>query len=143
MYTKEEPTIIATLKSLGINITRCRIAVFTMFKLHKKALPTSYINKYFSGTLDRTSVYRALKLFIHKGILLRIPNSEGELRYMFKQKDPENYASDKTKVAYFVCTSCDQMSILDESVFQQFILPDNIKSNQCYFVIEGICKCCD
>ncbi len=62
---------------------------------------------------------------------------------MFKQKDPENYASDKTKVAYFVCTSCDQMSILDESVFQQFILPDNIKSNQCYFVIEGICKCCD
>jgi len=143
MYTKEEHKIIATFKSLGINITRCRIAVLKMFNLHKEALPTSYINKFFSGTFDRISVYRALKLFIRKGILLRIPNTEGEIRYLLIQNNNSNYAISKTQVAYFVCTCCDQMKMLDEPVFQQFKLPDNIKANQCYFLIEGICKSCD
>jgi len=143
MYTKEEHTIIATLQSLGIHITRCRIAVLNMFNLQKEALPTSYIYKYFSGKLDRISVYRALKLFIQKGILLKIPGTEGEIRYLLIQNNNANYATGKTQVAYFVCTCCDQMKVLDEPVFQQFKLPDNLKANQCYFLIEGICKSCD
>jgi len=143
MYTKEEHSIIATLKNLGIHITRCRIAVLKMFNLHKEALPTSYINKYFFGTIDRISVYRALKLFIRKGILLSIPNNEGEIRYLLIQNNNTDYAINKTQVAYFVCTSCNQMKILNEPVFQQFKMPDNLKANQCYFLIEGICKSCD
>ncbi len=143
MYTAEEHKIIATLKSLGIHITRCRIAVFKMFYHHNEALPTSYINKYFLGSIDRISVYRALKTFIQKGILLRIPNTEGEIRYMLMQNNTSNSVICKTQVAYFLCTCCEQMKMLDEPVFQQFQLPENINANQCYFLIEGTCKSCD
>jgi len=143
MYTSEEHKIIATLKSLGIHITRCRIAVFKMFYHHNEALPTSYINKYFSGSIDRISVYRVLKIFIQKGILLRIPNTEGEMRYMLSNDKKDNSAIGKKQVAYFVCTSCEQMKLLDEPVFDQFKLPENINANHCYFLIEGLCKSCD
>jgi len=143
MYTTEEHTIIATLKSLGINITRCRIDVFKMFYHHNKALPTSFINKYFSGSIHRISVYRALKTFIQKGILLRIPGKDGEINYIFCHNKKNGTVTDKTQVAYFLCTSCEQMIMLSDPIFQRFKLPGNIKVNHCYFFMEGVCKSCE
>jgi len=49
----------------------------------------------------------------------------------------------KTQIAYFVCSCCEQMKLLDDPVFQQFKLPENIKVNHCYFFIEGVCKSCE
>lgn len=143
MYTAEEYKIIGTLKSLGIHITRCRIAVFKMFYHHNEALPTSYINKYFSGSIDRISVYRALKTFIQKGILLRIPNTEGEIRYMLSHNKKDGSAIGKTQLAYLVCTSCEKMKLLDESVFQQFTLPENLCVKHCHVLLEGVCTKCE
>jgi len=142
MYNAEEHKILTILKSADIHVTRCRIAVYKMFVRHKEALPTSYINKYLSGILDRTSVYRALKLFIQKGILVRIPNTEGEIRYILTQHIANKSAFTQPQVACFVCTCCQQTELLDESIFQRFKLPKSINANQWYFLIEGVCKKC-
>ena len=143
MYTKEDHKIIATFKSFGISITKSRLAVFKLFGQKKEALATSYINEYFSKTLDRISIYRSLKLFLKKGILLRIPNIDGEIRYLLVQNNATNNGTNKNRVTYFVCTNCDQMKMLDAPIFQKIKIPNSVNAKQCYFVIEGICDGCE
>jgi len=143
MYTAEEHLIITKLKSYGIHISKCRVTVFKLFIQHKKALTISFINRYFSGSLDRISVYRVLIFFIQKKILFKIPNPQGEIRYVLSPSYEHDLTINNKQKTYFMCTCCEEIQILNDPFFQQFKLPDSINAHQSYLYIEGLCKSCD
>ncbi len=143
MYTTEEYKIIATLRGYGIHITKGRVAVFKMLCRHRDTLSVSYINKYFSGSIDRVCVYRALKVFLQKGLLAKVPNASGETKYILSINEKIGSDSNKIHVAYFVCTSCEKMTVLDETVFCPFTLPENLSITHCHVLMEGVCPKCD
>lgn len=143
MYTAEEHKIVAKLRGNGIHITKSRVTVFKMLCRHKDTLSVSYINKYFSGSVNRVCVYRALKVFLQKGLLTKVPNAAGETKYILSINEKTGANNSKIQVAYFVCTSCERMTVLDETVFCPFKLPENLKVKHCHVLIEGVCTKCD
>ncbi|MEP6713477.1 MAG: hypothetical protein ABJA37_13720 [Ferruginibacter sp.] len=142
MYTAEEHKIIATLKGHGIQITQNRIFIFRLLCEHKNALSITYINKYFTGNIDRISLYRTLKIFEKKRLLVKVPNPASEATYLFKGNESILVSKQNKKAAYFICTACKSITLLNESIFDKFRLPVNLSVTQCHIIIEGVCNIC-
>jgi Fur family transcriptional regulator, ferric uptake regulator len=143
MYSKQEHKIKDTLKALGIGCTKCRLKVYLLFHTKKKALPISFINKYFDGILDRISVYRALKLFLQKGILYKLPNINGDIAYALSNTSSINTSNKLVQTSYFLCSHCEKSTLLEILPTKHFKLPTHITVSKSYFCFEGICKQCE
>ena len=111
-----------------------------LFCSHQKALSVGFLNKYFAETIDRVSLYRTLKLLQEKGFLLKIPDSESGVAYLFKDKTDKE-KKDNTE-AYFVCTNCRKMTLLDNSIFNSFRVKDYPGTKKCHLILEGDCNDC-
>jgi Fe2+ or Zn2+ uptake regulation protein len=80
---------------------------------------------------------------LQKGLLTKVPNAAGETECILSIHEKIGSDNNKIQVAYFVCTSCERMTVLDETVFCPFTLPENLKITHCHVLIEGVCTKCD
>lgn len=142
MYTAEEHKIITTLKGHGIHVTQNRVTVFRLLCEHKDALSITYINKYFTGIMDRISLYRTLKVFEKKRLLLKVPNAASEATYIFNGSESTSSSPQKKALAYFICTCCKSITLMNETIFRSFRLPANLAVKHCHIIIEGVCSNC-
>lgn len=142
MNRAEDQSIITRLRGYGIHITKTRITVLKMLLEHKGALSVAHVNKYFSGSLDRVSIYRAFKAFLQKGLILKVPNSDGEVKYILKPESTTLFKSNKNAVAYFVCSGCGTMSVFKKMPVRTFKLPNTLLIQRCHIIIEGVCAEC-
>lgn len=141
MQAAEDHKIIGILKKHGLSATRNRIQLLKFFSDHEKALSVRFLNKHFAKTIDRISLYRTLQLFQTKGFLLKIPDSKTGFAYLFT--DDTGNEKIVTRDAYFVCTTCRQMTLLDDSIFRSFHITDHPGIKKCHVIIEGECSYCE
>lgn len=141
MQTAEDYKIIEKLKKHGLSATKNRILLLKFFCNHEKAFSVSFLNKYFAKTIDRISLYRTLKLLQIKGFLLKIPDSEAGVAYLFT--DGLGKDKNENRDAYFVCTRCRQMTLLDNAIFNSFHINDYPGIKKCHVIIEGECNDCE
>ena len=142
MYTTDDHTIIERLKKHSIGITKNRVIIFKLFLEHKDALSISYINKNFTTIVDRVTIYRALKLFLKKGLLLKVPNTEIETTYCFNEKEVFAEKKCNNQLAYLICTDCKSVTLISDFNFHPLIFPSHLNVKQCRIFIEGACKNC-
>ena len=79
---------------------------------------------------------------MQKGLLTKVPNAAGETKYILSINEKIG-SENKIQVAYFVCTSCESITVLDETVFSPFSMPENLKIKHCHVLLEGVCTRCD
>lgn len=125
----------------GLSATKNRIQLLQLFCNHEKALSIGFLNKYFAKKIDRVSLYRALKLLQAKGFLLKIPDSETGVAYLFTDKTAKDKIDNRD--AYFVCTRCRKMTLLDNSIFNAFRITDYPGTKKCHVILEGECTDCE
>ena len=142
MYTNERNKIIEIFKNKGIHITENRVTLYSLIREQKNALSINYINKHFSSIIDRVSIYRIIKIFIDKGLLLKVINAEKEAAYIFNDNEITKTKTIKNRIAYFVCIACKSTIILNENLYKSFKLPQNMQITNCQLIIEGKCKKC-
>lgn len=84
-------------------------------------------------TLSRTTVYNTLKLFVSKGLILKIPVGSGEARF----------DSDTSCHAHFECRSCGKLfdvAVDDRTIpFPQL---DNFLIEETTLIARGLCPSC-
>jgi Fur family transcriptional regulator, ferric uptake regulator len=131
--------IISTLKALGIYITRNRIAVLKVLMQSSGAISVASIRSLSPVRLDRVSIYRTLKVFLERGVIFIVPNSNGIPYYMMKAgKD----LSKKQGAAFFICTHCGASESLEEPVLIEDRSSVDRQIKNRYVVLEGICIAC-
>ncbi|WP_189584254.1 Fur family transcriptional regulator [Mongoliitalea lutea] len=125
------------LKSHGIKPNTNRSLVIKCFIDDHRAHSLCTLHEILKGQMDRTTVYRNLILFTDKGILKKIPCSDGNFLFALITTKESNCNSPS-----FRCKCCQKVEELPE-LPQGYL--DQI-DNKYYFLesiaLEGYCKDC-
>lgn len=138
-----EKKISEILRQKGIYITNTRIKVYKIMLEQKGTINASQIQKLTLFQLDRISIYRALKIFLKKGLIYRIPNSKGWPKYLVKNvHEEQNHPLNGMKAVHFICRVCG--TVKTTKTIKQFpeLMPVGYTIDNCEVIMEGKCDNC-
>jgi Fur family ferric uptake transcriptional regulator len=120
--------------------TPSRQEILQLFLKKDYALSHSDIEREISNDLDRVTVYRTLKTFLDKGIIHKVLDDEGSLKYALCN-DACTAAGHHHDHIHFKCTLCGQTNCL-QAELPTIKLPKGYQPNEINVLIQGICERC-
>ncbi|MEQ8424008.1 MAG: Fur family transcriptional regulator [Cyclobacteriaceae bacterium] len=129
------------LKESNLRSTSSRAKILGLFLNNPHALSYSDIEREVSASFDRVTVYRTLKSFLDKGIIHKILDDTGGLKYGLCSDLCSN-ASHQHDHVHFKCTRCGQTSCLDQVETPDIDLPGGYSIDEVNLLIQGTCPKC-
>jgi Fur family transcriptional regulator, ferric uptake regulator len=136
MSTKTEEL----LKSHTLRVTKVRTRVLDMFREQAKALSHPEIEEEFSD-FDRVTLYRTLHSFLENGLLHKVPDDSGVMRYALCQTDCTAHDHFDNHV-HFKCESCEKIECLHDVEIPAVHVPDGYEVQMAHLLLQGICPAC-
>lgn len=128
------------LKSFDMRSTPSRLEILDLFLNKEYALSHGDIEKEVSTTLDRVTVYRTLKTFLDKGLIHKVLDDEGSLKYALCT-EACSAAGHHHDHVHFKCTACGQTNCLDIEL-PGIRLPKGYRPQEFNILVQGICQKC-
>jgi Fur family transcriptional regulator, ferric uptake regulator len=128
------------LKDFKLRSTATRQDVLRIFLSVDHALSHSDIEKEISDQYDRVTVYRTLKTFLDKGLIHKVLDDEGLLKYALC-KEACTAARHRHDHVHFKCNNCGQTSCLEVQI-PSVKLPRGFNAKTLNLLIQGICNNC-
>ena len=130
----------ALLKNFQMRSTPVRQEILRLFLNKEYALSHADIEKEISNSLDRVTVYRTLKTFLDKGLIHKVLDDEGSLKYALCNEACTTVEHHHDHV-HFKCIRCGQTNCLD-IIVPGVKLPKGYKAQTVNVLIQGICERC-
>lgn len=114
------------LKDFKLRSTPGRAAILDAFLIHNYALSHGDLEKEVPATFDRVTVYRTLKTFLDKGLIHKVLDGEGGMKYALCNEacTTANHHHDHV---HFKCTKCGQTNCLQVEI-PEIKLPNKMAS---------------
>ena len=135
-----------TLSNHGIRPTKMRSKIYKFLKRKQSAVTLREMQKIFviksevDKTADKTTFYRAIKLFEEKRMVHQIDDGTAIAKYAVSDENVANtYGTDLHM--HFHCTDCRKTTCLPNKIPEES-LPDEYEVNNVNLVLIGICKKC-
>lgn len=128
------------LKTFKMRSTPSRQEILHLFLRKDYALSHGDIEKEISNSLDRVTVYRTLKTFLDKGLIHKVLDDEGSLKYALCNEACSVSGHHHDHV-HFKCIKCGQTNCLD-TVIPDVKLPRGYKAQEINVLIQGVCERC-
>ncbi|NBP67610.1 MAG: transcriptional repressor [Cytophagia bacterium] len=128
------------LKDFQLRSTPGRQEVLDIFLKINHALSHGDIEKNMPADFDRVTLYRTLKTFLDKGLVHKVLDDEGGLKYALCNHNCNATAHSHNHV-HFKCTVCGQTSCLDIEI-PGIKLPKGYKPVESNLLIQGTCLNC-
>lgn len=128
------------LKDFGLRSTAARQEVLRVFLLSDYALSHGDIEREIHGDLDRVTVYRTLKTFLDRGLIHKVLDDEGSLKYALCNEACSEAIHHHEHV-HFKCTKCGQTSCVDVDI-PPVRLPAGYSAGEMNLLIQGLCPQC-
>ena len=129
------------LKDFRLRNTSSRADILHLFLKHPYALSYSDIEKEVSTTYDRVTVYRTLRTFLGKGLVHKVLDDTGGLKYALC-KEHCSTAEHHHEHVHFKCTQCGQTNCLEDVEIPEVLLPQGYMASELNLLIQGICSNC-
>ena len=129
------------LKGFKLRSTPNRQEILHLFLKKNHALSHGDIEKEIDNSLDRVTVYRTLKTFLDKGLIHKVLDDEGSLKYALCNEACTKAEHHHDHV-HFKCIKCGQTHCLNVDV-PSVRLPKGYKANAVNLLIQGICERCN
>jgi Fur family transcriptional regulator, ferric uptake regulator len=128
------------LKEHQLRSTSSRSTILNLFIRNGHALSYSDIERQVAETYDRVTVYRTLKTFLDKGVIHKVLDDGGALKYALCNDhcSTEHHHNH----VHFKCTLCGQTNCLDDVEVPGVKLPQGYKANEMNLLIQGTCSRC-
>jgi Fur family transcriptional regulator, ferric uptake regulator len=127
------------LKDFKLRSTPPRMAILHAFLQRDYALSHGDIEREVPEDFDRVTVYRTLKTFLDKGLIHKVLDDEGSLKYaLCKEACTTVHHHDHV---HFKCTKCGQTNCLNIEI-PTIKLPKGYRSSEVNLLIQGICENC-
>jgi len=128
------------LKDFKLRSTPNREAILHVFLKREFALSHSDVERDVPTTFDRVTVYRTLKTFLDKGLIHKVLDDEGSLKYALCSEacSSANHHHDHV---HFKCTKCGQTNCLGVEI-PSIKLPKGYRATEANLLIQGICEHC-
>jgi Fur family ferric uptake transcriptional regulator len=128
------------LRDFKLRATPTRQEILHLFIQKEYALSHGDIENAISGSLDRVTVYRTLKTFLDRGLIHKVLDDEGSLKYALCN-NACSQADHHHDHVHFKCLKCGQTSCLEVEV-PPVKLPRGYKPKEANLLIQGICEHC-
>jgi Fur family ferric uptake transcriptional regulator len=128
------------LKDFRLRTTDSRQAILKLFLQKDYALSHGDIENAIDNSLDRVTVYRTLKTFLDKGLIHKVLDDEGSLKYALCSETCSSREHHHDHV-HFKCIKCGQTTCLDVEA-PAVKLPRGFKAKEVNLLIQGVCAQC-
>ena len=128
------------LRDFKLRSTPNRQEILHLFLLRSYALSHGDIEKEIENNLDRVTVYRTLKTFLDRGLIHKVLDDEGSLKYALC-KEACSTAGHHHDHVHFKCTHCGQTNCLNVEV-PNVRLPKGYRATESNLLIQGVCERC-
>ena len=128
------------LKNFRLRSTPSRQEILHLFLRKDYALSHGDIEKEIRNDLDRVTVYRTLKTFLDKGLIHKVLDDEGSLKYALCNEACATGGHHHNHV-HFKCIECGQTNCLDVEI-PSVKLPRGYKPSELNLLIQGVCENC-
>jgi Fur family transcriptional regulator, ferric uptake regulator len=128
------------LKNFSLRSTPTRQQIIHLFLRKNYALSHGDIEKEITDELDRVTVYRTLKTFLDKGLIHKVLDDEGSLKYALC-KEACTLTGHHHDHVHFKCIVCGQTNCLNIDV-PEVKLPNGYTAKEVNLLIQGICERC-
>lgn len=131
-----------TLNDFHLRHTSCREEVLNEFFSANYALAHHDIEDGLKDNFDRVTIYRTLKTFVDKGILHKVLDDEGGLKYALCREacDHDQHHHDHV---HFKCQQCGQTTCLEHTLIPAVDLPTGYSRKETNLLIQGLCPLCN
>jgi Fur family ferric uptake transcriptional regulator len=121
--------------------TETREKIILGFLSRPAALSHGEIENFLGTGFDRVTIYRTLKTFLDKGIIHKIPDDQGGLKYALCAEtcSEKNHNHDHV---HFKCLVCNDTTCLEQVLIPNILLPDGYKRNEINMLVQGTCPKC-
>jgi Fur family ferric uptake transcriptional regulator len=130
----------ALLKQYDLRITDCRQQVLEAFFGHDYALSHAELEHLLSA-YDRVTLYRTLTTFSEKGLLHRVLDDSGTMKYALCAEHCQEHNHHDDHV-HFKCHKCGHTECLDGVHIPAIALPEGYKPHELNLLVQGVCKNC-
>lgn len=89
-------------------------------------------------TMDRSSIFRTLRLFCEHHLLHEIDDGSGYQKYCLCRCDDENHLNH----IHFTCTNCGKTFCLEQYSIPLVQLPEGFEVADVEYVVKGLCPQC-
>lgn len=128
------------LKDFKLRTTPSRQEILHLFLEKDYALSHGDIEKQIGGALDRVTVYRTLKTFLDRGLIHKVLDDEGSLKYALCN-DACTVADHHHNHVHFKCIKCGQTNCLSIEI-PPVKLPRGYRAKEQNLLIQGVCEHC-
>jgi Fur family ferric uptake transcriptional regulator len=129
------------LREYNLRQTTSRSAILRMFLRKSFALSYTDIETEIAEGFDRVTVYRTLKTFVDKGVVHKVLDDGGSLKYALCT-ELCNSGGHHHEHVHFKCTNCGHTNCLEEVSIPEVLLPPGYKINEINLLIQGRCQKC-
>jgi len=117
-----------------------RLLVLDYLLNQTSAISLNNLETYFLRS-DRITLYRTLKTFEEKGLVHRIEDGSGSVKYALCPEDCSTEEHHDLHVHFF-CNQCQETFCLPKSTIPEIILPEKFKTLQVNLIAKGTCAKC-
>ena len=131
------------LKDNKLRQTDCREEILQVFMSKPHALAHADVEGQLTEQFDRVTVYRTLKTFLDKGIIHKVLDDEGGVKYAICKANchTEDHKHHHDHV-HFKCITCGLTTCLDHVTIPSIILPEGYQRVETNLLVQGVCKNC-
>lgn len=134
-------TINNILKDSGLRVTETRQDILNQFLNKSAAISQSDIEGNLTGGIDRVTVYRTLKTFVEKGIIHKILDDNGGVKYALCKSECQDGHHQHDHL-HFKCLTCQETICLESHIIPEFSLPEGYKKSEVNILVQGVCPNC-
>ncbi len=131
------------LKALNLRQTDAREAVLELFLNGHYALAHSDLEAELTDKFDRVTIYRTLKTFVDKGLIHKVLDDVGGMKYALCKNEcntaEHHHQHDHV---HFKCNECGQTTCLEEVTIPALTLPIGYKKSEMNLLVQGTCVLC-
>lgn len=128
------------LKNFNLRSTPTRQEILGLFLKKDYALSHSDIESEIPAEIDRVTVYRTLKTFFDHGLIHKVLDDGGALKYALCSEACSATEHCHEHV-HFKCTVCGQTNCLEIDI-PEVRLPEGYKPKELNLLIQGVCQNC-
>lgn len=121
----------------GIRPTAVRIIVWRKASEQTEPFTLADMEQWLCHT-DRSSIFRALRLFAEHNLLHAIDDGSGLQKYCVCRCHSESHVNH----VHFSCTVCGKTLCLTDCAIPIVTLPDHFVMQECEYIVKGICPSC-
>jgi Fur family ferric uptake transcriptional regulator len=130
------------LRQHDIRNTDGRMAILEYFDTAGHALSQPDLEKALGEQYDRVSIYRTLTLYLEKGILHKVLDDSGAMKYALCP-DACHAHDHRHDHVHFKCLRCGNTQCIEDLEVPAITLPKGYTLTETNFLLSGVCKTCN